>query len=153
VSQAKRANMLYKNDGPTAMEEYLRGQGFSGPRLHSLMNAAAVPRVGKQRGPNSTSGHAAKIRQVADELELAGNKIEAGGGRQREKLIRTPDGFKFGRRPDILYRTPGGRLRGVNVGLGRRMPNGRIAPIPREAQALQDLNGPGGLPTIFVPYN
>jgi hypothetical protein len=47
-----------------------------------------------------------------------------------------------------LYRTPSGELRGVNV--GRVKADG--SPVPREVKALADLNGPGGLPTIFVPY-
>jgi hypothetical protein len=56
---------------------------------------------------------------------------------------------KLGRRPDIIYETSGGVRRGVNV--GRTKPDG--APLPREQSALDDLNGPGKLPTDFVPYN
>ena len=31
--------------------------------------------------------------------------------------------------------------------------NAQGQPVPREQSALSDLNGPGGLPTDFVPYN
>ena len=57
--------------------------------------------------------------------------------------------MKGGRRPDILYRTPDGQLRGRNV--GKTMADG--SPVPREVDALNDLNGPGNLPTGFVPYD
>ena len=43
-SQAKRANMLYKTQGEAAARAYLEGQGFSGPRLDTLANAAATHR-------------------------------------------------------------------------------------------------------------
>jgi hypothetical protein len=49
---------------------------------------------------------------------------------------------------DILYITPEGQIRGINVGLVGADGN----PVLREANALQDLNGPGKLPTDFVPY-
>jgi hypothetical protein len=39
-------------------------------------------------------------------------------------------------------------LGGVNV--GRTKADG--TPVTREVNALNDLNGPGGLPTTFVPY-
>lgn len=74
--------------------------------------------------------------------------IEAGGG-GKERLIPTPGGKKAGRRPDILYRTPDGQLRGRNV--GKTMADG--SPVTREVDALNDLNGPGNLPTDFVPYD
>jgi hypothetical protein len=31
--------------------------------------------------------------------------------------------------------------------------NAKGQPVPREQAALRDLNGPGGLPTDFAPYN
>src|SRR5262249_40656116 len=131
--QAKRANLLYKTQGPAAARAYLKGQGLSGPRLAKAMKAAATKRVGKQRGPNNTSGHNATIRAEAAKLRAAKNTILNGGG-GREKLIKTPGGFKTGRRPDILYQTPSGQLRGVNVGV--RMADG--SPHPREVEALLD---------------
>jgi RHS repeat-associated protein len=106
---------------------------------------------GAQRGPKTDpkAPHNAKIRAEADKLEDQGNTILAGGGREKEKLIPTPGGKKEGRRPDILYRTPEGEVRGRNV--GKADASGR--PVTRERAALADLNGPGGLPTDFVPYN
>jgi hypothetical protein len=147
-SQAKRANMLYKTQGAEAARAYLRGQGFSGSELGSLMKAAAKPRTGAQRGPNSTSGHAATIRTEAARLEAAGNTILNGGGRVKEATVRIPaGGFKATRRPDILYQTPTGEIRAVNV--GRMMADG-VTPVPREVRALADLNRV--YPTTFVPY-
>lgn len=71
------------------------------------------------------------------------------GGRAPEQLVPTPGGAKSGRRPDIIYETPDGTRRGVNV--GQTTADG--SPVPREQSALDDLNGPGGLPTDFVPYD
>lgn len=106
---------------------------------------------GAKRGPKTdpTAPHNAKIRAEADILESEGNRILHGGGRGREKLVKTTGGVKSGRRPDITYITPDGQVRGRNV--GRTYADG--SPVRREAEALQDLNGPGNLPTDFVPYD
>ncbi|AUX27821.1 uncharacterized protein SOCEGT47_084190 [Sorangium cellulosum] len=106
---------------------------------------------GAKRGPKTdpTAPHNATIRAEADALEAGGNTIVAGGGRAKERLIPTPGGHKAGRRPDILYETPDGTLRGRNV--GRTRADG--TPVTRETQALDDLNGPGGVPTDFIPYD
>jgi hypothetical protein len=104
-----------------------------------------------KRGPKTDpdAPHNAKIRAIAEELKRKGNKILAGGGEQPEKLVPTDGGIKSGRRPDIIYQTPSGEINAINVGLT----NADGTPITREAQALQDLNGPGKLPTKFVPYD
>jgi hypothetical protein len=94
--------------------------------------------------------HNRTIRELGDALEGLGHRIEAGGGRTPhlpERVIQTPGGHRSTRRPDILYRTPEGELRGINV--GRTRADG--TPVRREVRALEDLNGPGNLPTIFVP--
>jgi RHS repeat-associated protein len=106
---------------------------------------------GAKRGPKTDpdAPHNAKIRAEADALRAQGNKILAGGGSRPERLRGTPNGAKSGRRPDIIYQTPNGELRGRNV--GRTRADG--SPVPREQEALDDLNGPGGLPTDFVPYD
>ena len=105
---------------------------------------------GAKRGPKTdpNAPHNAAIRAEADRLISEGNKIVAGGGRAQEQLIQTPGGAKSGRRPDIIYLTPSGVRRGVNV--GRTKADG--SPVLREQKALDDLNGPGGLTTDFVPY-
>ncbi len=105
---------------------------------------------GAKRGPKTDpdAPHNKTIRAEAERLKAEGNTIIAGGG-EKELLIPTPGGNKEGRRPDILYQTPEGELRGLNV--GRTKADG--TPVPREAAALNDLNGPGGLPTTFVPYD
>jgi RHS repeat-associated protein len=106
---------------------------------------------GAKRGPKTDPGapHNKTIREEAEKLEKEGNTIVAGGGRAKERLVPTPGGKKAGRRPDILYETPTGEVRGRNVG----KVNAQGLPVPREVDALSDLNGPGGLPTDFVPYN
>ncbi|MEM6274500.1 MAG: hypothetical protein AAF735_04590 [Myxococcota bacterium] len=106
---------------------------------------------GAKRGPKTdpNAPHNAKIRSEGDRLASEGNRIVAGGGRVPERLVPTPGGFKSGRRPDIIYESPGGSRRGVNV--GRRKADG--SPVSREQRALDDLNGPGQLPTDFVPYD
>ena len=112
--------------------------------------ANVAPNTGAKRGPKTdpTAPHNARIRSEAENLRAEGNKILAGGG-GREQLIRTPGGVKNSRRPDVLYRTPDGQLRGRNV--GKTMADG--SPVPREVDALNDLNGRGKLPTDFVPYD
>jgi hypothetical protein len=101
---------------------------------------------GTKTDPNAP--HNAKIRSEAEKLRSEGNEIVSGGGGD-ERLIRTPGGKKSGRRPDIEYRTPSGELRGRNI--GKTKADG--TPVTRELDALDDLNGPGGLPTDFVPYD
>jgi RHS repeat-associated protein len=105
---------------------------------------------GKKTGPKQDldSPHNKKIKDTADDLVKDGNTIRAGGGSKPEQLVPTPGGNKDGRRPDIIYETPSGDLGGVNV--GRTKADG--TPVTREVNALNDLNGPGGLPTTFVPY-
>jgi hypothetical protein len=120
------------------------GSGSSGSQAVTTAGGGAKP--GPKTDP--TAPHNATVRAQADALEAEGNTIIAGGGRLKERLIPTPRGVKEGRRPDILYKTPSGELRGRNVGLV----DSKGHPIPREQKALDDLNGPGGLPTDFVPY-
>ncbi len=107
--------------------------------------------AGAKRGPKTdpTAPHNAKIRSEADTLVSEGNQIIAGGGQKPEKLVRTPGGNKEGRRPDIVYQTPNGELRGRNI--GKTKADG--SPVTREQNALNDLNGKGGLPTDFVAYD
>jgi RHS repeat-associated protein len=109
------------------------------------------PAGGAKRGPKTdpNAPHNAKIRAEAEALRAEGNRIERGGGEEKEQLIKTEGGHKTGRRPDILYRTPQGELRGRNV--GRTYANGQ--PVKREVEALEDLNEKGKLPTDFVPYD
>ncbi len=116
-------------------------------------NECTVTRPGPSTDPEAP--HNAAIRALGNALEALGNKILAGGGRVladgsklKEKLISTLGGFLDGRRPDILYQTPTGEIRAINV--GRTMADG--TPVPREVRALADLNGPGGIPTMFVPF-
>ena len=108
---------------------------------------------GAKRGPKTdpTAPHNAKIREIADKIEAEGGTIIAGGGKKDlpERLVPTPGGNKSGRRPDILYKDCNGNLCGINV--GRTKSDG--SPVTRELKALDDLNGPGGLPTKFERYD
>ena len=108
-------------------------------------------RKGKKRGPKTdpNAPHNRAVREEADKLENEGNTIEAGGKREKEQLIQTPGGIKSGRRPDITYQTPDGKIKARNV--GKKKKDG--SPIKREKEALDDLNGPGGIETDFAPYN
>ena len=106
-----------------------------------------------KRGPKPglEGPHNQKIKELAEELKAEGNKILRGGKQPglKEAVIRTPGGEKESRRPDILIETEGGEKRGVNV--GKTKADG--TPVPREQDALDDLNGPGNLPTDFFPYD
>jgi hypothetical protein len=88
---------------------------------------------------------------VGPELTSTWIKIWGQGHRIRtERTRQTPGGNKESRRPDITYRTPDGQERGTNI--GRTRADG-ITPVTREQRALDDLNGPGNLPTNFIPYD
>ncbi len=119
---------------------------------HSPKQVPVAPeRVPQKRGPKTdpNTPHNHTIRTHGDLIETGGSEIVAGGGKLPEQLIPTPGGVKGGRRPDILFRTQDGTLRGRNV--GKCDANGN--PVKREQEALDDLNGPGGIPTDFVPYD
>lgn len=115
-----------------------------------IKSGAEAAEGGAKRGPKTdpNAPHNATIRAEGEKLEAEGNKILAGGGKAKEKLIPTPGGEKAGRRPDILYQTREGEVRGRNVG----KVDAKGEPVPREKAALRDLNGPGQTPTDFVPY-
>lgn len=118
--------------------------------LHQESSDTA-PAEGEKRGPKTdpNAPHNSKIRDEAGRLKDEGNRIVSGGGEEKEQLVKTPGGVKSGRRPDIIYETPEGERRGRNI--GRTKADG--TPVPREVDALNDLNGPGKLPTDFVPYD
>jgi hypothetical protein len=114
---------------------------FSAGRL-----AAKAP---LKRGPKpfGTGPHNLKIREVADSV-TDGQIIAGGQTGLPERLIPTPGGTLSGRRPDILVRRPDGSEYGITVGLQSSRTG---APIKREAEALNDLEG-AGLEMHFVPY-
>jgi hypothetical protein len=105
----------------------------------------------QKRGPKTDplAPHNATVRAKAQELIDQGNTIVSGGRIMPERLVKTPGGVKSGRRADIVYSTPSGEVKGVNV--GRAKADG-VSPVKREQEALDDLNGPGNLPTDFSPY-
>ena len=101
------------------------------------------------RGPKpaGTGPHNLKITEVGD--QVTDGQVIAGGGRLPEREFATPGGFKDSRRPDVLVQRPDGTQYGINVGK-QTMRSG--APIKREAEALQDLEGIG-MEMHFVAYN
>jgi hypothetical protein len=105
---------------------------------------------GLKRGPKpfGVGAHNVKIAEVAD--QVSDGAVVAGGQRLGlpEAVIKTENGFKGSRRPDILVERANGSRYGINV--GKQAATG--APIKREAQAIQDLEG-AGLEMHFVPYN
>ncbi|MBL9025021.1 MAG: RHS repeat-associated core domain-containing protein [Myxococcales bacterium] len=107
---------------------------------------------GLKRGPKTSdlAPHNAKIIEIRNLLIEGGNQIIAGGRLEKltEQLIKTPGGYKGGRRPDILYQTREGETRAVNVGLQ----DASGGPVRREREALEDLNLRARVPTIFIPY-
>jgi hypothetical protein len=110
---------------------------------------ANAPRIRPGPSTNPMAPHNLTIRELGDALTALENRIEAGGGRLREVEIPTPGGLRTVRRPDIIYRTPSGERRAINV--GRTRADG--TPLPREVEALRDLNVCGDLPTRFIPYD
>jgi hypothetical protein len=105
-------------------------------------------RTGPKRG--NVAAHNAKILEIANEINASGHGKVVAGGRLGigERVIRTEGGYLNSRRPDIIVQLKDGTEYGINVGLAERP--GR--PVRRERRALEDLNGPGGLPTVFVSY-
>ncbi|WP_234328118.1 RHS repeat-associated core domain-containing protein [Streptomyces sp. NRRL S-37] len=119
------------------------------PRHRSICDCANGGKPQMMRGPKpaGTGPHNLKIAEIAD--RVTDGQVIAGGGRLPEREFATPGGFKDARRPDILVERPDGTQYGINVGK-RTMRSG--APIKREAEALQDLEGIG-MEMHFVAYN
>ncbi|MGE7951575.1 RHS repeat domain-containing protein [Lysinibacillus xylanilyticus] len=93
--------------------------------------------LAKQRGPK-TGGkgpHNEMIYSWDDEI-VAANGTVTSGGRGKERLIKTPNGKKTGRRPDIEWIDADGNQNWGNVGKTKK--DG--SPIKREQEALDDLN-------------
>jgi RHS repeat-associated protein len=155
IRQIQRINPDFR--GPTRLESRnpdpqrtfntLRNEN---QRLESTLSALrqCLP---QRRGPKieDEAPHNAAIINEANRLRLLGNVIVAGGRQRPERLIKTYGGFLGGRRPDIIYRTPTGETLAANI--GRTKADG-LTPVLREQRALEDLNGPGRMPTVFVPY-
>ena len=107
---------------------------------------------GQKRGPRTKEEggpHNEKIEEIGKRIVDEGGIILEGGGIKPEKLTKTPGGHKDGRRLDIKYKDKDGNIKGINVGKTDRYGN----PVPREVEALEDLNGPGGIDSTFEPYD
>jgi RHS repeat-associated protein len=114
-----------------------------------LTDAYNVAKKASKRGPKpfGTGPHNNKIKEVADSVKN-GEVIAGGQTGLPEVGIKTPGGVKQSRRPDILVQRPDGSQYGINV--GKTTKNG--APIKREAEAINDLEG-AGLEMHYVPYD
>ena len=121
--------------------------------------ATAVP-VGLpalKRGPKPwpLGRHNRAIARRITELEGEGYRHVAGGSIP-EEVIATPGGARGSRRPDITMERPAGGLYRENVGRLRAPPRGGIgprAPVRRETEALNDLEGATGERPGFTGYN
>ncbi len=133
---------------PLGLYEATDGGGCGDPAHSSKCGCDQGDPVQMKRGPkpSGTGPHNLKIEEVAGQVQ--DGDVIAGGGALPERAFDTPGGFKGSRRPDILVQRPDGSQYGINV--GKQAASG--APIKREAEALQDLEGIG-LPMHFVSYN
>jgi len=133
---------------PLGLYEVTDGGGCGDPTHSSKCTCDNGDPVKLKRGPkpSGTGPHNLKIEEVAGQVD--DGEVIAGGGALPERAFDTPGGFKSSRRPDILVQRPDGSVYGINV--GKQAASG--APIKREAEALQDLEGIG-IPMHFVPYN
>ncbi|MCC6962589.1 MAG: RHS repeat-associated core domain-containing protein [candidate division Zixibacteria bacterium] len=109
------------------------------------MAAGGLANLFSRGGRLGGQDHRSAVKDEAARLEGEGHKIDAGGGGS-EKRVNTPSGKKEHRFPDIQSRDPSGNVVYTNV--GRTAKNG--SPVPRENEALQDLQRTGQT-TRFVP--
>jgi hypothetical protein len=122
----------------------------SGPRSPASATSLSVAtKGGLKRGPKpfGTGPHNLRIGEVADSV-TDGRIIAGGQTGLPERFIPTPNGLLSGRRADVLVERADGSLYGINVG---RVSSRTGAPIKREAEALNDLEG-AGIEMHFVPY-
>ena len=91
-----------------------------------------------KRGPktNGEGPHNQVIHAWGREVQASGGTVLAGGGVEKENLIKTPGGNKEGRRPDIIYRDADGKVVYGNVG---KVKADGSTPVPREQKAMEDL--------------
>ena len=110
-------------------------------------NSPGSSQGGSKTGPKpaGTGPHNQKITDVANSVK--DGKVVAGGQQLPEKAINTAGGIKNSRRPDIILERPDGSQYGINV----EKTTTPGAPIKREADAINDLEGVG-FEMHFVPY-
>ena len=117
-----------------------------GDAIQAGRNAIDRLKTGPKPWPNGA--HNTTIKRRIGELERDGH-IHIAGGSKTEEVIMTPGGCKSCRRPDITTRAPDGSLHRENVGRATSSGN----PVPREADALNDIQGATGQRPAFTPYN
>jgi RHS repeat-associated protein len=119
---------------------------FADNAVTAARNAAERLKTGPKPWPDGP--HNTTIKRRIGELERDGH-IHIAGGTKTEEVILTPGGCKGCRRPDITTRAPDGTIYRENV--GRSTSSG--SPVPREAEALNDIQGATGQRPAFTPYN
>jgi len=105
---------------------------------------------GAKRGPRpwGEGPHNLTIARRILELVLGGHD-HINGGKEKEEVVKTPNGSKSSRRPDITTIAPDGSRYRENV--GRTKADGQ--PVKREAEALDDLETVDGKRPTFTPYD
>jgi RHS repeat-associated protein len=119
---------------------------FADDAVKAARNAAERLKSGPKLWPDGP--HNATIKRRIGELERDGH-IHIAGGSKTEEVILTPGGCKSCRRPDITTRAPDGSVYRENVGRATSSGN----PVPREMDALNDIQGATGQRPAFTPYN
>ena len=114
--------------------------------VNAARKAAERLKTGPKLWPDGP--HNATIKRRIGELERDGH-IHIAGGSKTEEVILTPGGCKSCRRPDITTRAPDGSVYRENVGRATSSGN----PVPRETNALNDIQGATGQRPAFTPYN
>jgi hypothetical protein len=112
----------------------LKGKGTGGYRDKVKLDGTPYAKPGPK--PKGTGDHNKIIGDWADEIESGGGTVSHGGNRKPEIEIETPNGRKATRRPDIIWKDKNGKVHWGNVG----KTGVRGKPVPREIEALQDLN-------------
>ena len=111
-----------------------------------IVDAKTGPKVWPEGPHNQT------INRRIEELttELGPDWVHTHGGTLTEEYILTPGGTLSARRPDITFYNPvTGEYYRENV--GRTMENG--SPVPREIEALDDIQGATGQRPAFTRYD
>jgi len=114
--------------------------------IHAGRTAAERLKTGPKSWPDGA--HNDTIKRRIGELERDGH-IHIAGGSKTEEVILTPGGCKGCRRPDITTRAPNGSIHRENVGLT----TSSGSPVPRETDALNDIQAATGQRPAFTPYN
>ncbi|HEX6087748.1 MAG TPA: RHS repeat-associated core domain-containing protein, partial [Thermoanaerobaculia bacterium] len=151
MPHAPAAQQRLKQGGSRAVRAYNNSilsseTGAVGPHVTNTAKAKRGPKP-KGEGPHNLTIEA-RIAQL--KAELGPEWEHVAGGMLKEQVILTPGGVKSARRPDITFRN---RVTGevYHENIGKTYASG--APIKREIDALNDLEGATGKRPGFTPYD